>query len=53
MAWQPEPSDSQCDHCARITRRARSLWFAKGIQLLIVLVVYLLCYAKIKGLGPN
>jgi hypothetical protein len=36
-----------------MTRRERSRWIAKGIQLAIMVVVGLYGYFKIKGLVPH
>jgi len=44
--------DTECDVCGRITRRERSRWIAKAIQIGVVLVVAAAMYAKIKGLAP-
>lgn len=45
--------DTECDKCGRMTRRERSRWIAKGIQLAIMVVVGLYGYFKIKGLVPH
>lgn len=45
--------DTECDACGRITRRERSRWIAKAIQISVVLVAGAVMYAKIKGLAPQ
>lgn len=45
--------DTECDQCGRMTRRERSRWIAKGIQLGVILLVGVYGYFKIKGLMPQ
>jgi hypothetical protein len=45
--------DTECDTCGRMTRRERSRWIAKGIQLAIMVAVGLYGYFKLKGLVPH
>jgi hypothetical protein len=47
-------TDTECEVCARMTRRERNLWIAKGIQIGIVLIVAAFIYFRLKtGLLPQ
>lgn len=45
--------DTECYACGRMTRRERSRWIAKAVQLGVIVLVGVFMYAKLKGLAPQ
>lgn len=45
--------DTECEVCGRMTRRERSLWIAKAVQIGFVLLAAGVMYFRLKGLAPN
>ena len=44
--------DTECEVCGRMTRRERTLWIAKAVQIAVVLAVSAFIYFKVRGLTP-
>lgn len=45
--------DTECEACGRMTRRERTRWIVKAVQLGTIVLVGVFMYAKLKGLASQ
>lgn len=44
--------DAECEVCGHMTRRERTLWILKVVQIGVVVVAFGFIYFKVRGLAP-